>query len=81
MAHSHPLAALALNSDGKRLATASDKGTLVRIWNTGDCTPLQARRLCAWLHGPCQTQARQQKCTIAACVCLLLPLGLMLPPG
>jgi len=33
-AHSNPLSALALNADGSRLATASDRGTLIRVWNT-----------------------------------------------
>ena len=28
------VAALAINSDGKQLATASEKGTLIRVWNT-----------------------------------------------
>eukprot|EP00588_Corethron_pennatum_P017946 CAMPEP_0194305820 /NCGR_PEP_ID=MMETSP0171-20130528/3161_1 /TAXON_ID=218684 /ORGANISM="Corethron pennatum, Strain L29A3" /LENGTH=459 /DNA_ID=CAMNT_0039057457 /DNA_START=71 /DNA_END=1446 /DNA_ORIENTATION=+ len=39
-AHDGPLAALALTSDGHRLATASDRGTLVRVFDcrTGDRT-------------------------------------------
>ena len=28
------LAYIVINSDGKLLATASDKGTLIRVWNT-----------------------------------------------
>ena len=42
-AHNTPLACLALSVDGKRLATASDKGTLVRMWNTADGQLLQVR--------------------------------------
>ncbi|KAI8470914.1 MAG: WD40-repeat-containing domain protein [Monoraphidium minutum] len=43
-AHNTALAALALSPDGKRLATASDKGTLVRVWNTADGSKLQELR-------------------------------------
>jgi hypothetical protein len=43
-AHNTALAALALSGDGKRLATCSDKGTLVRVWNTADGTKLQELR-------------------------------------
>jgi WD40 repeat protein len=42
-AHNTPLVCLCLSLDGKRLATASDKGTLVRVWNTADGTLLQVR--------------------------------------
>jgi len=31
-AHDHPISAITLNFDGTRLATASDEGTLVRVW-------------------------------------------------
>jgi len=34
VAHNGPLACLTVSSDGKLAATASDKGTLIRIWNT-----------------------------------------------
>jgi WD40 repeat protein len=40
-AHNTPLVCLTLSMDGKRLATASDKGTLVRVWNTADGQLLQ----------------------------------------
>jgi WD repeat-containing protein 45 len=43
-AHTGALAALALSRDGKRLATASDKGTLVRVWDTGTGELLQELR-------------------------------------
>lgn len=43
-AHDSHLACLALTSDGHRLATSSDKGTLVRIFNTVDGTRLQELR-------------------------------------
>jgi len=33
-AHNGSLAYIVINSDGKLLATASDKGTLIRVWNT-----------------------------------------------
>lgn len=44
MAHQSSLSALALNFQGTLLATASDKGTLIRIWSTQDCTALQEVR-------------------------------------
>jgi WD40 repeat protein len=40
-AHNTPLVCLCLSRDGKRLATASDKGTLVRVWSTADGQLLQ----------------------------------------
>ncbi|EFN51454.1 hypothetical protein CHLNCDRAFT_56389 [Chlorella variabilis] len=43
-AHNSCLAALALSSNGKLLATASDKGTLVRIFSTGDGAKLRELR-------------------------------------
>jgi WD40 repeat protein len=46
-AHNTPLVCLTLSMDGKRLATASDKGTLVRVWNTADGQLLQVRWQCA----------------------------------
>ena len=33
-AHTNGLSALALNTDGSRLATASERGTLIRVWDT-----------------------------------------------
>ncbi len=42
-AHNNALSCLVLSMDGKRLVTASDKGTLVRVWNTMDGQPLQVR--------------------------------------
>lgn len=44
MAHDSSLACLSLSLDGSLLATASNKGTLVRIFNTADGTKLQELR-------------------------------------
>jgi WD40 repeat protein len=43
-AHSGKLSCLALNQDGSRCATASDKGTLVRVFNTATGTLLNELR-------------------------------------
>ncbi|KXZ56132.1 hypothetical protein GPECTOR_1g111 [Gonium pectorale] len=43
-AHTNALSCLVLSMDGKRLATASEKGTLVRVWNTADGQLLQELR-------------------------------------
>lgn len=43
-AHTSPIHALALNSDGTRLATASEQGTLIRTWNTSTGLILQELR-------------------------------------
>lgn len=43
-AHQGPLAQLALTPDGTRLATASTKGTLIRIWDTATQRQLQEVR-------------------------------------
>lgn len=43
-AHNNALSCLVLSMDGKRLVTASEKGTLVRVWNTADGQPLQELR-------------------------------------
>ena len=45
-AHSSGLATLAISLDGKLLATASQRGTLVRIHSTADSTKLQVRAGC-----------------------------------
>ncbi|PYH84761.1 YVTN repeat-like/Quino protein amine dehydrogenase [Aspergillus uvarum CBS 121591] len=37
-AHAHPLRAMTLSSDGALLATASKRGTMVRIYSTSNCT-------------------------------------------
>ena len=51
-AHNNALCCMALSLEGKRLATASDKGTLVRVWNTADGQLLQVRvrGLCRLCH-------------------------------
>lgn len=43
-AHSSPLRAMALSHDGEMLATASEAGTLIRIFSTGNCTKLAELR-------------------------------------
>ncbi|GIL64901.1 hypothetical protein Vafri_18737 [Volvox africanus] len=43
-AHTNALSCLVLSMDGKRLVTASEKGTLVRVWNTADGQLLQELR-------------------------------------
>lgn len=43
-AHNNALSCLTLSLDGKRLASASEKGTLVRVWNTTDGQLLQELR-------------------------------------
>ncbi len=42
-AHAAALACLTLSQDGRLLATASERGTLVRIHSTADGSRLQAR--------------------------------------
>ena len=43
-AHESYISALSLNQDGKVCATASDKGTLVRVFSTKDGTLIQELR-------------------------------------
>jgi WD40 repeat protein len=43
-AHSGKLSCLSLNQDGSRCATTSDKGTLIRVFNTGTGTLLHELR-------------------------------------
>ena len=42
-AHSSGLAALSLSLNGRLLATASDRGTLLRIYSTADGSKLQVK--------------------------------------
>jgi WD40 repeat protein len=43
-AHDTELAQFALNVDGSRIASSSEKGTLIRIWNTHTSEPLRELR-------------------------------------
>ncbi|KAJ5573979.1 phosphatidylinositol 3-5-bisphosphate-binding protein [Penicillium hispanicum] len=43
-AHGSPLRAMALSPDGELLATASETGTLIRVFSTGNCTKLAELR-------------------------------------
>ncbi|CAL4142180.1 unnamed protein product [Meganyctiphanes norvegica] len=43
-AHDSPLAAIAFNSSGTKLATASEKGTVIRVFNVGDGARLHELR-------------------------------------
>ncbi|KAG1669019.1 hypothetical protein FOA52_000613 [Chlamydomonas sp. UWO 241] len=43
-AHNNALSCLSLSLEGKRLATASEKGTLIRVWSTADGQLLQELR-------------------------------------
>lgn len=43
-AHGNPLRALELSHDGEILATASETGTLIRVWSTANCTKLGEMR-------------------------------------
>ncbi|OOQ85712.1 SVP1-like protein 2 [Penicillium brasilianum] len=43
-AHSSPLRAMTLSPDGEVLATASEAGTLIRVFSTGNCTKLAELR-------------------------------------
>ena len=40
-AHDSDLAQFALNADGSRIASASEKGTLIRLWNCHTGEPLK----------------------------------------
>ncbi|CAH8864863.1 unnamed protein product [Trichobilharzia szidati] len=44
VAHENPLASISLNRDGYLLATASQKGTLIRVFSTKDCSLLHELR-------------------------------------
>ncbi|RCH79114.1 WD repeat domain phosphoinositide-interacting protein 3 [Rhizopus stolonifer] len=43
-AHSNRISCLSLNPDGSRCATSSQKGTLIRVFDTGTCTLLHELR-------------------------------------
>jgi WD40 repeat protein len=52
-AHDSPLAALALTSSGERLATASEKGTLVRVFSTQSGAQIWELRRGLETHSTC----------------------------
>ncbi|KAI0172795.1 WD40-repeat-containing domain protein [Hypoxylon sp. FL1284] len=43
-AHTNSLRALTLDRVGEQIATASDRGTIIRVWSTGTCAKLAERR-------------------------------------
>jgi WD40 repeat protein len=43
-AHEAELAMFSLNPDGSKIATASEKGTLIRVWDCGSGEPLRELR-------------------------------------
>lgn len=44
IAHMRPLSAISLNSTGTQIATASEKGTIIRVFDTMTCTVLRELR-------------------------------------
>jgi autophagy-related protein 18 len=53
-AHASPLAAMAFNTAGSKIATASEKGTVIRVFSTADGTRLfefrRGMKRCATIH-------------------------------
>ena len=52
-AHESPLAALTFNPSGTRLATASEKGTVIRVFSVEDGARLVEFRYASWLLVTC----------------------------
>jgi len=65
-AHDSELAALALSLDGTHLATSSDKGTLIRVFDTQSCDQLQELRR-GMDRADIRSLAFNQTCTYLAC--------------
>jgi hypothetical protein len=83
-AHSSGLAALSLSLSGRQLASASDRGTLVRIYSTADGSKLQVPFSIEWPSQPISTCASDctsnvQQMTDCGCWSTHLPVAYWCP--